>query len=204
VGLWHDLGKYDPDFQAYLAKVGGRDAHLEAENEATGPRRGPEHSIAGALHAIDRFGEGTGRCLAFPIAGHHAGLADWVDKGSLRERLRKARERDMLGRAKYGGAPSSILDVPNPEGGPRGLTFEGLAFWIRMLFSALVDADFLDTEEAIDRDRAAQRSQWPSLEQLRDTLDAHLDNKTEEALRNRPGEVNRARADILASCRSHG
>ena len=122
LGRWHDLGKYDPDFQAYLVAVGGRDAHLEAEDELAGPRRGPEHSIAGAIQAIDRFGEGIGRCLAFPIAGHHAGLADWVDKGSLRERLRKARERDMLGRAKHGGAPSSILDVPAPEGGPRGMT----------------------------------------------------------------------------------
>ena len=201
LGLWHDVGKYDPDFQDYLAAVGGRDAHLEAEDEATGPRRGPEHSIAGAVHAINRFGEGIGRCLAFPIAGHHAGLADWVDKGSLRERLRRARERDMLGRAKRGGAPSAILDLPVPEQAPRDLTPEGLGFWIRMLFSALVDSDFLDTEEAIDQERAAHRSRWPSLEQLRDTLDAHLDKKTERALRDKPGEVNRARAEILASCR---
>jgi CRISPR-associated endonuclease/helicase Cas3 len=200
LGLWHDLGKYDPDFQDYLAALGGRDAHLEAEDEVAGPRRGPEHSIAGAVHAVDRFGDGIGRCLAFPIAGHHAGLADWVDKGSLRERLRRARERDMLGRAK-GGAPSLILDLPVPEQAPRDLTPEGLAFWIRMLFSALVDADFLDTEEAIDQERAGQRSRWPSLKQLRDTLDAHLDEKTNSALRDKPGAVNRARADVLASCR---
>jgi CRISPR-associated endonuclease/helicase Cas3 len=201
LGLWHDLGKYDPDFQDYLTAVGGRDAHLEADEGVAGPRRGPKHSIAGAVHAIDRFGEGIGRCLAFPIAGHHAGLADWVENGSLRERLRKARERDMLGRAKRGGASSSILAVPLPKEAPRELTPESLAFWIRMLFSALVDADFLDTEEAIAQERAAQRSSWPSLEQLRDRLDAHLDEKTERALRNKPGEVNRARAEILASCR---
>ena len=41
----------------------------------------------------------------------------------------------------------------------------------------------------------------PRWEQLRDTLDAHLDEKTESALRDKPGEVNRARADVLASCR---
>ena len=94
-----------------------------------------------------------------------------------------------------------MLAVPLPKEGPRELTPEGLAFWIRMLFSALVDADFLDTEEAIAQERAAQRSSWPPLEQLRNTLDAHLDEKTEKALRNKPGQVNGARAEVLDSCR---
>src|SRR3954454_6130484 len=33
LGIWHDLGKYDPDFQIYLRRVGGADGHIEAENE---------------------------------------------------------------------------------------------------------------------------------------------------------------------------
>jgi len=36
-GLWHDLGKFHPDFQSYIS-------HPEA-------RRGPDHSSAGAVHA---------------------------------------------------------------------------------------------------------------------------------------------------------
>jgi CRISPR-associated endonuclease/helicase Cas3 len=54
-GLWHDLGKFHPDFQAYLA------------NPTT--RRGPDHSSAGAVLAEKTFSP-----LAFLVAGHHGGL----------------------------------------------------------------------------------------------------------------------------------
>lgn len=204
-GLWHDLGKYDPAFQAYLAGHGGdEDAHLES-SPGIGSR-GPEHSIAGALHAMARLGPGTGRVLAWCIAGHHAGLADWDSKesgrGSLKDRMASGEQRDMLGRARAGGAPAALLDAPPPTDGPRGLTPEGLAFFIRMLFSVLVDADFLDTEAHFDRDRPKARQGWPALADLLPVLDAHLDAKTEAALRGQPGPVNAARAEVLAACRA--
>jgi CRISPR-associated endonuclease/helicase Cas3 len=139
-GLWHDLGKYDPDFQAYLRQAADDGPLLDG---ARG--RGPEHSIAGAVHAIDRFGEGAGTLLAYCIAGHHAGLADWnsaeAPAGSLLDRLQRARDNDMLGRARRGGAPDSILDSVPQLDGPRGLDAKGVAFFTRMLFSTLVDAD---------------------------------------------------------------
>ena len=199
LGIWHDLGKYDPDFQSYLRRVGGADGHLEAENEVLRATRGPEHSIAGALLAIERFRPGVWRCLAFSIAGHHAGLPDWVDKGSLQGRLERARQRDMLGRARQGRVPPEILDAPMPTSGPRNLSAESLAFWIRMLFSALVDADFLDTERFMAPARADERPSWPPLAELSETLDRRLDAKTIAAA---PSEVNRARAEILTSCRA--
>jgi CRISPR-associated endonuclease/helicase Cas3 len=40
-GLWHDLGKFHPDFQAYLASPIAR--------------RGPDHSSAGAVLAEKSF-----------------------------------------------------------------------------------------------------------------------------------------------------
>ena len=54
-GLWHDLGKFHPDFQAYLANPKAR--------------RGPDHSSAGAVLADRCFSP-----LAFLVAGHHGGL----------------------------------------------------------------------------------------------------------------------------------
>lgn len=206
-GLWHDLGKYDPAFQAYLARMGGEDGHLEHDTQAPGqPRRGPEHSIAGTLQATRQLGERNGRVLAWCIAGHHAGLADWnspdAPQGSLLERLKRGRDNDMLGQALRGGAPPDVLDAGRPADGPRELTSAGLAFFIRMLFSALVDADFLDTEAHFDRERGGARGGWPALAELLPVLDAYLDKKSESALRLKPGIVNEARCDVRDACRA--
>ena len=89
-GRWHDLGKYSAAFQKMIHEANGMEAHVEVEG-APGPRN---HSTAGAIHAVERFGA-AGRVLAYLIAGHHAGLPDW-DKAdapgaSLRERLANRR-----------------------------------------------------------------------------------------------------------------
>lgn len=61
LGLWHDLGKCHPAFQAYLdacdAAPGGR-------------RRGPDHKVAGAMIARRHLGVR----LAMLIGAHHGGL----------------------------------------------------------------------------------------------------------------------------------
>ena len=70
-GMWHDLGKYSDEFQRYIKTVSGYDAeaHIEGVNRV-------DHSTAGALYAMRQLGT-RGRILAYLIAGHHAGLADW-------------------------------------------------------------------------------------------------------------------------------
>src|SRR5262245_25852367 len=74
--LWHDLGKYAAEFQAMIT-ASDPEAHLEGV--PGGPRRRVNHSSAGALWAMERFrGGGFGRLLAYPIAGHHSGLPDWI------------------------------------------------------------------------------------------------------------------------------
>lgn len=59
-GLWHDLGKYRPGFQAYIRDQSGferENAHIE------GTASRVEHSAAGALHVINTLGELQGRLL---------------------------------------------------------------------------------------------------------------------------------------------
>ncbi len=195
-GLWHDLGKYSREFQHYIHTASGYDpeAHIERENT---PGR-VDHSTAGAIHAIDRWGL-HGRVLAYLIAGHHAGLPDWEKResgtgGSLRERLEKT---NLLDGALAAGIPAGLLDAPRPEfrvpGGAKGF-----ALWVRMLFSCLVDADFLDTEAFMDGGKAGLRGGHPGLRELRRRFDAHMAALT----RNAPDTpVNRLRADILRACR---
>jgi len=196
-GLWHDLGKYRPGFQRYLRAASG----AEAENaHIEGGVGRVSHSTAGALLACERFGT-AGRVLAYLIASHHAGLYDWnSDSSSLEARLASETSRTELAEA-LAAAPSEILDHsdfdPNLRALPGGSV--GFSLWLRMLFSALVDADFLDTEAFMDEGKAAARGAWPELATLRASFDVHMAQLAADAP---DTPVNRLRARILAQCRA--
>ena len=192
-GLWHDLGKYRLRFQHYIRKVSGFDPEAHIKGEAG---KAP-HSTAGAMLACDRFGE-AGRILAYLIAGHHAGLYDWF--GGLDARLDSADSRDELNEALAEHPPEDILDhgtfAPDLHAIRGGK--EGFALWVRILFSCLVDADFLDTEAYMDAGNAKQRSNWPNVKTLLEQFDTFMVQKTVAA---DPTQVNQLRADILRQCR---
>jgi len=146
-GLWHDLGKYRPAFQNYIRSASGYEPEAHVDGRV-------DHSTAGAIHAVRQWGV-HGRVLAYLIAGHHAGLPDWEKLeegtgGSLKERLAKG---ELLDEALATGIPEDLLRVERPEFRVPG-DARGFALWVRMLFSSLVDADFLDTEAFMDGERA--------------------------------------------------
>lgn len=194
--LWHDLGKYAAEFQAMIT-ASDPDAHLESAPE--GRRRRVNHSSAGALWAIERFGQRFGRLLAYPIAGHHSGLPDWIGEGGrfgLKDRLA---DKSHLQRTLRTNPPRAVLNAPPPstripDGADKGL-------WVRMFASALFDADFLDAEAFFDPIVSSGRADWPALSSLLPKLDTHLARKSAEA---EPTPVNRLRADVLRACRSAG
>jgi CRISPR-associated endonuclease/helicase Cas3 len=75
---------------------------------------------------------------------------------------------------------------------------ESLPLWLRMVYSCLVDADYLDTERFFKPQTAAQRQGGASLAALLDLLDKHLDDFPAD-----PGtRVNQIRAEVLAACRA--
>ncbi|MGH9719675.1 MAG: CRISPR-associated helicase Cas3' [Bryobacteraceae bacterium] len=196
-GLWHDVGKYRKKFQHYIRSASGymADAHIE-----TVPGR-VDHSTAGAIHAIERFGlDPRGRILGYLIAGHHAGLADWhadeTGGASLSIRL-GPQNAHLLAEALDQSIPSAILDATLPNSRPIGGK-EGFALWVRMLFSCVVDADFLDTEKFMDAGNTERRGGFNSLETLQSAFDAHMQEKVANA---EPTPVNRVRAEVLAQCR---
>ncbi len=192
-GLWHDLGKYRPGFQRYVRLADNPDAHIEGK---VGGRE-KTHSAAGALWAIQQLNQPNhpyGNVLAYLIAGHHAGLDDW--DGGLKERLQSEDSQLELKEALAANPPTSILAhgdlVAQIPGGARGF-----ALWVRMLFSCLVDADFLDTEAHFDAGKPARREGFPSLKQMRQAFDAHM-----AALPVADTPVNTLRADVLRQCRA--
>lgn len=192
-GLWHDLGKYSAEFQRRIKSVSGYDpdAHLE------GPVGRVDHSTAGAQHAVEQFGV-HGRVLAYLIAGHHAGLPDWHTSETAGAAL-KARldDKSHLQHALSQAIPPEILAQPKPVSPLLGKA-EGFALWVRMLFSCLVDADFLDTEAFMDEDKAEQRTGAPVIQELLPRFNAYMEEKFAAA----PSTtVNRIRAEVLRQCR---
>lgn len=192
-GRLHDLGKYTAPFQARLCGA---------------PER-VDHSTWGARIAQQRF-KHTGHLLAYGIAGHHAGLANGRGEGErtpLDERLAaelpaldKAWEQDITLPAQM-SPPKDF----KPYGQSRTQAQERypfqLAFLTRMLFSCLVDADFLDTERfynAVEKrpDHRSKGAAPPTLAMLREQLDVYLGEFKADS------SVNRHRADILRHVRS--
>ncbi len=216
-GLWHDLGKYRTGFQAYIRL--DTDAHIEGKLPA---RSDKTHSAAGALHALKTFetrfgpqGAKAARILAYTIAGHHAGLADWT--AGLDDRLLGSRAPDSNreyeeARAECAGARPNILPLPESfelrqafEAIPGGRSGNPLAcaLWIRMLFSTLVDADFLDTEAFMNEGKADARDGFAPLQHYTQQLDEHLSAIAAQlsAQGRADSVVMRARADVLRQCR---
>lgn len=187
-GLLHDLGKYADRFQDRLE----------------GSPRRFDHAAPGARLAIDRYGAPSGKMLAFCVAGHHAGLANGVNgKGitALEERLRgPVSMPDPIWEQEI-ALPAKL--VP-PRIKRRSKDTDGFcaAFLIRMVFSALVDADYLDTEAYYAKLEGAmpERGKHPDLAELSGRLDAHLNDLQERAPRT---DVNHLRAEVLAHVRQN-
>ena len=193
-GLWHDLGKFREKFQQYIKTVSGYDAEAHIEG-ATGR---VDHSTAGAIHAIEKLGP-QGRILAYLIAGHHAGLPDWnsLESGqsSLLQRVEDGNKKGYLQEALRAAPATSILEQPRPASLPPQGSW---ALWIRMLFSCLTDADFLDTEAFMDGHKSGLRAGYPPLAELKAAFDRHM---TDKATRASDTPINRLRAKVLRQCR---
>ena len=192
-GLWHDLGKYRPAFQSYIRNASG----YEAENAHIEDAGRVDHSTAGAVHAVDELGEGAGRLLAYLIAGHHTGLPDWNgDNASLFQRLEDARKKGFLKEALDQQPSESILRGQRPDSRPKGCA-ASLHLWLRMLFSSLVDADRLDTENYMNPEKANMRAAYPNINNLLLRFTTHMERFAASAAQT---AVNRIRADVLRQC----
>ncbi len=195
-GIWHDVGKANPDFQDYLHRC-----HVDPNQKGTGG----DHKAAGALLAT-RFCEP----LALLVQGHHGGLKN---KAELAGWLTQMQEVLVTGestsrvdaaiatlRARIPEIePSVLLTVP-----PFVRDKQSAEFFLRILFSTLVDADFLDTEAHGSPHKTILRGNSISIQELQQRFDTNQNSK-----RGGSGPVNIARDTMYqhcldASCQSPG
>ena len=196
-GQLHDLGKYSLPFQKRLK----------------GEVKSVDHATAGAKVAIERWGNVIGKLMAFCIAGHHAGLANGNGEGdsrrTLKQRLALQFGADIpaldnlwqqeIKLPKNLSAPPLKADAHHP--------FFSYAFFTRMLYSCLVDADYLDTEAFYLNleNKTVERGDYPDLNALQHNFNQFINDfrrriaqapeQTEAEKRN--AALNRLRSEIL-------
>jgi len=191
-GRWHDLGKYRKRFQDYIRIQSG----YEAENAHIENGKRAPHSTAGAIHAAQLFPPGLGHILSYLIAGHHAGLPDWDGgKGSLKYRLIDG--MDEYQQALAENIPVDILQGECPALPEVARSVETISLWMRMLFSCLVDADFLDTELYMQPEKSVQRNTAISIEILQTRFSDKIKKLQKNSL---PSSLNNIRNTILSEC----
>ena len=198
LGYCHDLGKRSAEFQQYLVSRNPREAENAGVELQPGKGR-VDHSTFGARHIADYAGGIAGELLAYCIAGHHAGLPngrvrdDATEASTLEGRLAPSRPIPSV------AAPVMHLKRPALPFKPDSNDWPfALAFFTRMLFSCLVDADRTCTEAFCEPEQAKERKRelpsFPAMEmQLRDAL-------REKQNSVRPSPVNQARQHVLEQC----
>lgn len=185
-GMLHDIGKYSAKFQKKIQE--GCDIQVD-------------HSTAGSRVCMEKGGLYS--FLEACIAGHHSGLPDYGRRGdggmdgTLMGRRSKRIEdfqayKEEIEIPLVKTVPFDANKVENPD--------FSLSVLIRMLFSCLVDADFLDTE-AFMKNGDVERNSGEAIEDLLQKLKAYISDwlKTQEA-----DTINGRRTEILKACLEAG
>ena len=174
-GLAHDIGKYSDEFQLRLR--GGKKV---------------DHATAGAIECFKIKAAFEAVC----VIGHHSGLPNVGHKDADTTESQTFFGRKL--RAEQGGIPdyrknwNGHIALPPDYFRPSGRGF-ATAFYIRMLYSCLVDADYIDTETFMNGD--AGRGNYEPLSALCDKLTAYISKWN-----NPTREIDILRQKILNSC----
>lgn len=181
-GYLHDIGKYSVEFQHKIRENG---------NEQI------DHSTAGAKVCVEKGG--LYPIMSYCIAGHHAGLPNYGSsqdggfESTLMGRMKKTLKdysayQDEIEIPKVTTVPIAYGETKNPD--------FSLSVFIRMLYSCLVDADFLDTE-AFMKKGEIKRDTGESIEILLQKLEKYV---SKWLLNKEINTVNGRRTEILRNC----
>lgn len=177
LGLLHDIGKEKRSFQQHIKKESGYCPDVKVEGDFS-------HAYVGGLVAHRLFSQAT-PILSNIIMGHHRGL---YNDGEWIERLKQDIPTDVT-------IPSMTEQLTIPQ---KHFSKEDMHHLVRMLYSCLVDADYLDTEAFMMPEQNRLRGAKTSMKELCQRLEAHLDKLNESAP---DTEVNRIRRYVQQCCK---
>lgn len=183
-GLLHDAGKYSMRFQHKL----------------DGQKERVDHATVGAKIACEKY-KGIGKMMAYGICGHHGGLPNGIDAGlsskrsSLNARLQL--ETDEIEAFWDELILPDTLDKRFELKNTNSLVGFTLAMYIKMLYSALVDADFLDTAAFYSPESSELRDGFLQLDCLISLFFEKLQQLQEQAA---DTPVNRNRKIVYEDC----
>ncbi|MGF7186252.1 CRISPR-associated endonuclease/helicase Cas3 [Desulfitispora alkaliphila] len=186
IGLLHDIGKYSEGFQR----------RLEGDKELV------DHSTAGLKEVYKAYADkkAFAKIMGYTICGHHSGLPNSGSEnqeGSLYYRMNK-KLKSIENYSSY----AKEIKIPDlatakfPLKKSNEMYFSCYLF-IKMLYSCLVDADFLDTEYFMDREKGDNRGGYSSIEDLLSLLNDELNKMKSSA---KKSEINKRRQEILTNC----
>ncbi len=178
-GLLHDKGKEKNDFQNFIKRESGYSKDVPPYNDKT-------HAYVGALLARN-FCPKCGNLLTNMIAGHHRGLYNYTDLENVLNRGIPPEVDKNIDKVEL-SLPCSVKEF---------LTKKNYHHLVRMLYSCLVDADYLDTERFMNADVSVLRG-GKSLGELLPLLEKRLREISAAAPKT---DMNRLRAKVQECCR---
>lgn len=182
LGLLHDKGKEQITFQQHIQKESGYTPDIKVEGDYS-------HAYVGALIAKKKFNNPLYyQFIDNILMGHHRGLYDHGDKEKI---LKKKIPDDVSVETLKEELKKEKLNIP-PLGSPKDVHH-----LIRMLYSCLVDADYLDTERFMMPEQSLLRGGKSTLEELLLKLEVYLSNLKRNAA---DTEVNKIRNEIQQYC----
>lgn len=191
LGLLHDKGKERNAFQQYIRMVNGLSSadhkHYEEHN----------HAFVGGILSIELIGRHVLNLLANQIISHHTGLHDYIDAEKILEEKQLPSEIDKDDISIDTGALQK--ELRNSPFVKYGVAMKHLHHLSRMLFSCLVDADWLDTERFMNVESWRKRGSTSTLAELLPKLESFIQRLQSES---DDTVVNRIRKKVSERCRA--
>ena len=178
IGVLHDKGKEKKEFQNYILDINGVPSHKNWT------QHGKQHAYVGGFIARKMYGCSANNFIVNQIVSHHTGLHDYDEIENIINQNIPSEVNTNIEKEK--------LDVPKFK--MQDTDFHHLA---RMLFSCLVDADFLDTEDFMDKESSALRRNKATLKDLLPLLENKLKELKAKADHS---DVNVIRNTVLQQC----